>query len=211
MLKWLHSLLPGLPHYGFVLVFVVVFLNNLGVPLAGKAILLAAGFVLGQNGDSLWPPMAAGAAGCFLGGLCTFWIGRRLDDASLEKVRWLHLTPARLKRPRQFFKRHGPKAVLFARITPFFPAFAGSLLAGLAKMPWRTYLFYDFIGSMACGIGYILFGYLFGQKWKALEAWLGPVPLYLILGGITLAVLGVLFRQSLSEFWTRHVYKKWKR
>jgi membrane protein DedA with SNARE-associated domain len=211
MLEWLHSLLPGLPHYGFAIVFVVVFLSNLGIPLAGKAILLAAGFVLGQNGDSLWPPMAAGSAGCVLGGICAFAIGRRLDDDSLEKLRWLRLTPAKLKRPRQFFKRHGPKAVLMARIIPFFPPFLSSLLAGVAKMHWRTFLFYDFIGSLACGIGYILIGYLFGQKWKALEAWLGPVPLYLILTAITLTVLGVFFRQPLAEFWTRHVAKKSKR
>jgi membrane protein DedA with SNARE-associated domain len=211
MLHWLHSLLPGLPRYGFVLVFVVVFLSNLGVPLAGKAILLAAGFVLGQNGDSLWPPMAAGSAACYLGGMCAFWFGRRLDEDGLEKFRWLRLTPAKLKRPRQFFKRHGPKAVFLGRITPFFPPFVGSLLAGVAKMPWRTFLFYDFLGSLACGIGYILVGYLFGQKWKALEAWLGPVPLSLILGGITLTVLGVFFRHSLAEFWTRHVSKKSKR
>ena len=30
MLHWLHSLLPHIPHYGYVLVFIVAFLNNLG-------------------------------------------------------------------------------------------------------------------------------------------------------------------------------------
>lgn len=211
MLQWLHSLLPDLPRFGFVLVFVVVFVNNLGVPLTGKTILLAAGFVLGQKGDSLWPAMAAGTAGCFLGGLCTFLIGRQLDDDSLEKVRWLRLSPAKLKRPRQFFKRHGAKAVFIARITPFFPAVVASLLAGVAKIPWRNFLFYDFIGSIACGVGYILIGYFFGEKWKTLEGWLGPVPLYLIVAAIALAVPAILFRHSLSEFWTRHIHKKQKR
>jgi membrane protein DedA with SNARE-associated domain len=211
MLHWLQSLLPGLPHYGFVLVFVIVLLSNLGVPLAGKAILLAAGFVLGQNGSSLWPPMAAGSAGCYVGGLCVFWLGRRLDEEGLEKIRWLRLKPAKLKRSRDFFKRHGPKAVFLGRITPFIPPFLSSLLCGVAKMPWRQFLFYDFLGSLACGIGYILIGYLFGQKWKALEAWLGPIPLYLILGAITLALLGVFFRQPLSDFWTRHVGQKSRR
>jgi hypothetical protein len=31
MLHWLHSLLPHIPHYGYVLVFIVVLLNNLGL------------------------------------------------------------------------------------------------------------------------------------------------------------------------------------
>jgi membrane protein DedA with SNARE-associated domain len=54
MLHWLHSLLPHVPHYGYVLVFIVAFLNNLGVPLPGETILLGAGFVLGKTADSLW-------------------------------------------------------------------------------------------------------------------------------------------------------------
>jgi membrane protein DedA with SNARE-associated domain len=56
MLHWLHTLLPHIPHYGYVLVFVVVFLNNIGGPLPGEAILLGAGFILGRTADSLWEP-----------------------------------------------------------------------------------------------------------------------------------------------------------
>jgi hypothetical protein len=40
----------------------------------------------------------------------------------------------------------------------------------------------------------------FGEEWKFVEAWLGPTWLYLILSGITVIVLGVIFRHSLSEF-----------
>jgi membrane protein DedA with SNARE-associated domain len=81
MLHWLHSLLPNIPHYGYVLVFIVVFLNNIGIPLPGDTILLGAGFILGKNAISLWPPMAAGTAACFLGGLWAFWLGRRLGHS----------------------------------------------------------------------------------------------------------------------------------
>jgi membrane protein DedA with SNARE-associated domain len=76
MLHWLHSLLPNLPHYGYVLVFIVAFLNNLGLPLPGETILLGAGFVLEKTADSLWQPVVAGTAACFLGGICAF----ELDD-----------------------------------------------------------------------------------------------------------------------------------
>jgi membrane protein DedA with SNARE-associated domain len=110
MLHWLHSLLPHIPHYGYVLVFIVVFLNNLGVPLSGETIFLGAGFILGRVAGSLWQPMAAGTAACFLGGICSFWLGRRLGHTGLERVHWLHLTPKRLKWPERFFKRHGAKA-----------------------------------------------------------------------------------------------------
>jgi len=211
MLHWLHSLLPHIPHYGYVVVFIVVFLNNLGVPLPGETILLGAGFILGRAAGSLWQPMAAGTAACFLGGICSFWLGRRLGHTGLERVHWLHLTPKRLKWPERFFKRHGAKAVFIARFIPLFPPVAANLLAGMAKMPWRIFCFYNLMGSVVYAICYTLIGYSFGKKWKLLQASLGPTALYLILAGITLIALGVIFRPYLSEFLARLFPKKRKR
>jgi membrane protein DedA with SNARE-associated domain len=170
MLHWLDSLLPHVPHYGYVLVFVVVFLNNIGFPLPGETILLGAGFILGKAAASLWQPMAAGTVACFLGGTCSFWLGRRLGHSGLEKVRWLHLTPEKVKWPERFFKRYGAKAVFIARFIALFPPVAANLLAGMSKMRWREFLFYNLAGSVAYTIAYILVGYFFGKKWKQLEA-----------------------------------------
>jgi membrane protein DedA with SNARE-associated domain len=207
MLHWLHSLLPHIPHYGYVLVFIVAFLNNLGVPLPGETILLGAGFVLGKTADALWPPVVAGTVACFLGGICAFWLGRRLGLSGLERIHWLHLTAERLLWPEQFFKRHGAKTVLIARFIFLFPPVVVNLLAGLSKMPWRTFLFYNFTGSAAYSTTYILLGYFFGKQWKRLVAWLGPGPLCLMLAAIILMVLGVLFRHSISAVWARRFSK----
>jgi membrane protein DedA with SNARE-associated domain len=203
MLHWLHSLLPHIPHYGYVLVFIVAFLNNLGFPLPGETILLGAGFVLGKTADSLWEPMAAGTAACFLGGICAFGLGRRLGHGGLEKIHWLHLTPERLKWPERLFKRHGAKTVFIARFIFLFPPVVVNLLAGMSKMQWRTFLFYNVTGSAAYSTTYILIGYFFGKKWKLLVAWLGPTALYLILAGLVIVVLAVIFRHSVSGFWAR--------
>ena len=92
-----------------------------------------------------------------------------------------------------------------------FPPVAANLLAGMAKMPWRIFLFYNLTGSAVYTASYILIGYFFGKKWKLLEAWLGPMPLYLIFVGIALMVPGVIFRHSLSEFLVRLFSNKRKR
>jgi membrane protein DedA with SNARE-associated domain len=202
MLPWLHSLLPHLPHYGYWLVFIVVFLNNIGIPLPGDTILLGAGFILGKNAVSLWQPMAAGTAACFLGGICAFWLGHRLGHSGIKKIHWLHLTPERVKRVESFFKRHGAKTVFIARFIALLPPIVANLMAGIAKMPPRVFLFYNLTGSAVYAVSYILIGYFFGKKWKFLEAWLGPTALYLILAGIVLVVLGVISRHSLSKVWT---------
>ena len=155
--------------------------------------------------------MAAGTAACFLGGICAFWLGRRLGQGGLENTHWLHLTPQRLKWPERFFKRHGTKAVFIARFIALFPPIAANLLAGMAKMRWRIFLFYNLTGSAVYTTSYILIGYFFGKQWKLLKAWLGPAALYLILAGIGLIVLGVIFRHSLSKVWVRLFSKKRER
>jgi membrane-associated protein len=203
MLHWLQSLLPHVPRYGYVLVSIVVFLNNLGFPLPGETILLGAGFILAKVAGSLWQPVVAGTMACFLGGACAFWMGRRLGHSSLEKIHWLRLTPERRKWPERFFKNHGARAVFIARFIPLFPPVAANLLAGMSKISWRTYLFYDFVGSAAYTAAYILIGYFFGKRWKLLEAWLGPTALYLILAGMAGVVLGAMLRHSLSRLWAR--------
>jgi membrane protein DedA with SNARE-associated domain len=201
MLHWLQSLLPHVPHYGYVFVFIVVFFNNIGVPLPGETILLGAGFVLGKFEASLGPPMVAGTLACFLGGICSFWIGRRLGHSSLERIHWLHLSPESVKWPERFFKRSGAKAVFVARFIPLFPPVIANLFAGMSKMPWPIYLFYNLTGSAVYTASYILLGYFFGKRWKLIEAWLGTTALYVILTGAVLIFLGVIFRHPLSRFW----------
>jgi membrane protein DedA with SNARE-associated domain len=193
-----------------VLVFIVAFLNNLGFPLPGESILLGAGFVLGKTADSLWQPIVAGTLACFLGGIGAFWLGRRMGRGGLEKIHWLHLTPERMKWPGQFFERHGPKTVFIARFIFLFPPVVVNLLAGMSKMPWRTFLFYNLTGSAAYSATYTLIGYFFGKKWKLLKASLGPTMLYLIFAGIILLVLAVFFRHTLAGFGTRLFSKKSK-
>jgi membrane protein DedA with SNARE-associated domain len=147
--------------------------------------------------------VVAGTAACFLGGICAFGMGRRLGQGSLEKIHWLHLTPKRMQWPEQFFKGHGAKTIFIARFIFLFPPVVVNLLAGMSKMPWRTFLFYNLTGSAAYSTTYILIGYFFGKKWKLLEAWLGPTALYLMFAGLIVVILGLIFRHSVSGYWVR--------
>ena len=205
---WLHSLLPDLPHYGYVLVFIITFLNSLGLPLPGEPTLFGAGFVLGKDAISLWKPMAAGTAACFLGGVIAFGVGRRLHPGRIEKIHWLHLKHKNIKWMENFFKRQGAKAVFIARFVVLLPPLIPNLLAGVARMRWGVFLFYNITGSVVYVAIYIALGYFFGKKWKALEAWCGPTTVYLVLGGVTLLVLGIIFRSALYQLYRRVVTHK---
>jgi membrane protein DedA with SNARE-associated domain len=94
--------------------------------------------------------------------------------------------------------------VFISRFIAIFPPAAINILAGMAKMPWRVFLFFNFTGSAASTISYILLGYFFGKKWQRFEALLGPLAIYLILAAIALMVVAVIFRRLLFGIWSRH-------
>ena len=210
LLHWLDRLLPELPHYGFALVFIVVFLSNIGVPFPGKVILFGAGFVWGRAAGSLWEPILAGTLASSLGGICVFWLGRRLGHSRLEKIRWLHLTPTRLEWPERFFKRHGDKTVFLARFIPVIPSAVATLLEGTTALSWPSYLWLNLAGSAAYTTVYIMLGYFLGKKWQLLQAWLGPTTLYATMAAIALIFLGIVFRKALLRYGARFSSKRAK-
>ena len=101
-----------------------MFLSNIGVQLPGKTFAFGIGIMLGKAAGSPWQPMVAAMTACFLGGICSFWLGRRLGHVGVAKTHWLHLTPERLKWPQQFFKQYGAKSVFIARFIPLLPPVA---------------------------------------------------------------------------------------
>jgi membrane-associated protein len=110
-----------------------------------------------------------------------------------------------------FFKRYGTKTVFIGRFIALLPALVPNALAGMAKMRWRVFLFYNFTGSAVYATLYILLGYFLGKRWEFLQAWLGPTAIYLILQGIVLIVLAVIFRHFLYNLWVRLFFAKRKR
>jgi membrane-associated protein len=208
MIHWLHSLFPHFPRDENVIVFTITFLNSIGFPIPGEPILFGAGFILEKKGISLGGPIAAGITACFLGGEIAFWLGRRFGHSHLRKIHWLHLTPKKFEWMEHFFKRYGAKAVFIARFIALIPPPMPNVLAGMAEMRWRIFLFYNLTGSAFYVTTYILMGYFLGNQWKQLEAWFGPATIYLILQGIVLIVLVVIFRRFIYNLWARLFFEK---
>ena len=155
--------LIGLPaHLGYLIVFVLVSVESAGLPVPGETAVITAG-VLAQRGEfsiELVIAIAAGAA--ILGDNVGYLIGRTGGRRLLERPGLLEgHRRAVLRTGEPFFARHGPKAVFLGRWVAGL-RIAAAWLAGVTKMPWPVFLFWNALGGIAWATSVGLLSYYLG-------------------------------------------------
>jgi membrane protein DedA with SNARE-associated domain len=140
---------PYIVLYGVVAVFCVIFLESLGAPLPGESMLVAAS-LLAERGDLSLPHLAAAVfAGAVLGDSTGYLIGRLGGRPLLQRYGPLvKLTPERLERFEDLFRRRGAFIVAGARFVVVLRQLNG-LVAGSMAMPWPHFVLANVVGAAA--------------------------------------------------------------
>lgn len=194
MPEWIEYLLNN---YGYLIVFLVVFLNNAGIPVPGDTFLLGAGFLVQSGMLYLGWTVASGTLACFLGGLLGYWVGRRGGRKFLLRNRFFRITPEKMDQVERFIKRKGAKAVFFARFVALLHPVTG-ILSGVGKLPFLPFLIWNLAGSVAYALVYTLLGYFFGESWDMLKVWLGRTAIYTFAAVVVLASISWIIRKPLG-------------
>lgn len=173
------QILSLIGRYGYLIVFFGVMLESIGVPLPGETILIAAGVMVQRGHLDPGDAVAFGVLGAVVGDQIGYWVGREGGRPFvLRWGRYVLITPDRLGRAEAFFARHGGKAVFLARFFSGFRVF-GALVAGISRMPWRTFALYNVLGGAVWATAAILVGYFLGGSLGLVQRWLGRATLVL--------------------------------
>jgi membrane protein DedA with SNARE-associated domain len=156
--------------YGYWAVGVALLLENAGAPMPGETILLLASFLAySQHELQLsWIVVIATIAatlGDNLGFALGYYGGRPLLDRYQSVFRIHEKT---LAQGENLFARFGAVTIFFARFIFGMRIIAGPL-AGVLRMPWRRFLIFNFLGAVVWVTTISAAGYLFGQRWEALQ------------------------------------------
>jgi len=191
-------ILSLIEHYGYLVILFGVMLESTGVPLPGETILLASGVLVQQGHLDLGDAIVFGILGAVIGDQIGYWAGREGGRPFvLRWGRYVFITPERLARAEAFFERHGGKAVFLARFFSGFRVF-GALVAGMSRMRWGIFIFYNALGGVVWATAVVLVGYFLGSSIGLVERWLGRATLAL------LAVLAVVVAFYLAYRWAAH-------
>jgi membrane protein DedA with SNARE-associated domain len=151
-------------HHGLPLLFVVVMLESFGLPLPGETALIFFGVLASQgNYDIVWVIVVAATA-AIIGDNLGYWIiGRVGGRALFRKFDWLdRWAEKHLPRIERIMHRHGGKTVFFGRFIAIL-RFTAAWIAGLARMNWWKFLFWNAAGGICWAIAVALVAYYGGK------------------------------------------------
>lgn len=166
---------------GYFGVFGIVFAETglfLGFFLPGDSLLFVAGFLAGTGLFSL--PLLIGGLfiSAILGNLLGYEFGRQIGPRIFSREDSLLFKKAHAVKAQKFYDKHGPKMILLARFMPIVRTFA-PIVAGVAKMRFRDFLFYNILGAFIWTVGLTLAGYFLGSVIDV-DKYLLPIILLII-------------------------------
>ena len=160
--------------HGYLLVFVTVTLELVGIPFPAETILVTAGAAASAGKLNIAAVMLIAAIAAVLGATFGYLIGRiggrRLLDRLVARG-WPK--QQQVLRVESFFERHGGKSLVGARFIPFVRVFA-PWMAGAAHMPLQRFAVWNLAGGVTWVVLVSGAGFVFGKSVVAVANALGP-------------------------------------
>lgn len=184
--------------YGYWAVLLFVAIESTGIPFPGETMLLAAAIYAGSTHHlNIWLVILAAAAGAIIGDNLGYMVGREGGYRVLRRYgRYIWVRERELKLGEYLFLRHGGKVVFFGRFVSILRTYA-AFLAGVNRMPYPAFFFFNAAGGILWACLYGFGGYLLG---KSVNRIAGPVGIVL---GIIAALLIITFLIFLKRNFNR--------
>lgn len=144
-----------------VAVAIIVFTETgllVGFLLPGDSLLVVLGIVAQIGGWNLWPFLIGLSVAAIVGDTVGYWIGWKAGPAIFNRPSSRLFKQEYLQRAKAFYEKHGGKTIILARFVPIVRTFV-PVVAGAAKMEYRTFLFYNVFGGIGWIFSMVLFGY----------------------------------------------------
>ncbi|MHA7277764.1 DedA family protein [Arthrobacter sp. Hz1] len=180
----------------------------IGLVLPGETALFIGGVIASQGHINLGIMLAVAVLAAIAGDSVGYEIGRRFGPALKDSRAGRFVGAERWAKGEQFLSQRGGSAVLIGRWVGLLRALVPAL-AGMGRMPYRTFFLYNGIGGTIWATTVVLLGYFAGQSYKTVEQYLGRASLILtlILAGLLLIALVVRFALRNNQ-WTQQQVRK---
>lgn len=179
---------------GYLLIFAMVFAETgllMGAFLPGDTLLFTSGLLASVGYLNIAILILVCFLGTVLGDNVGYALGKRYGHRIFKKKDSLIFDIDHIDRAEKFYKAHGGKTVIFGRFIPFVRT-AAPILAGVAKMNYRTFVMYNLVGAILWAISFCMLGYISGMLIPNAENYVGPIISIVVAGSVLIASITIL-------------------
>jgi membrane-associated protein len=168
---------------GYTGLFLITFAESgllIGFFLPGDSLLFTAGFVASQGILDIMILIPLLFLAAVAGDTVGYTFGYRIGPKLFKKKDSIMFSKENLARAQVFFDKYGPKTIVLARFFPVIRTFA-PILAGVAKMRYPVFFFYNVLGGIIWSAGLLILGYVLGRVVPDAHLYILPIILIVIL------------------------------
>lgn len=186
-----------LSHYGYIGVFFILLIENIGVPFPAETTLTISGFEWMKGTLSLAPLLLSAAIGNIIGSTIAYGIGYFLGRPVIVRFgRYIGITKERLDIADKKFAKYRNTIVLFGKFIAGIRVLI-PYLAGINKMPFLLFSVYNAVSAVVWAAFFIIVGRYVEVAWsqyhKVMHQYLVPVII------LALVIVGVIFTLKIRQ------------
>jgi membrane protein DedA with SNARE-associated domain len=160
--------IDSLGYFGVALLMAI---ESAAIPLPSEIIMPFSGFLVESGRFTIFGLALAGAVGSVVGSWVTYAIGYFGGRPVIVKYgKYVLITEHDLALTEKFFQRFGKLSSFVGRVLPIVRTFI-SIPAGIGKVPFWSFTFFTFIGSIVWSYFLAWLGLKLGENWHSLEGY----------------------------------------
>jgi membrane-associated protein len=198
----------ALQQYGYPVLWLVVFAAAAGIPVSGSILLFAAGAFAALDDFNLFILFPIALSAAVMGDNLGYFIGRRVGLALIDwlekRKRFRFITPERMERGREYFRRRAGWTIFITRFLIVVLGGPVNLVAGLELYPYQNFLFWDVSGQILSVTMSLGFGFAFARSWEEVAAIFGSLSSLVLAALVALFLFSILMRRLRQRRFARN-------
>jgi membrane-associated protein len=173
--------------FGLIGVGIIVFAESgllIGFFLPGDSLLFTAGILAAAGKMNIAALLAIAFVAAVAGDQVGYMFGSRAGAALYKRPDSRFFKREHLQKAHDFYERKGPSTIVLARFIPFVRTFA-PIVAGAARMNYRTFATYNVLGGFLWAVGVTTAGFALGNVIPDIDKYLLPIILVIVLISIS--------------------------
>jgi membrane protein DedA with SNARE-associated domain len=186
--------------YGYLAIFLLMVAESACIPFPSEVTMLVGGWYAANGRLEFFWVGALGVLGNLIGSWIAYAVGRWTGRSLLDRYgRFILIKSHDVDRAEVWWERHGEAATFFSRLLPVLRTFI-SLPAGIAKMPFKKFTLYTFLGVVPWTFGLAYLGVLVKDNWENVFGYFNLPTLLIAAALLVAAALWLLrHRRARSE------------